>query len=159
MKGVATGDMAYGYALAGSREESHRALDVAVGWLSQPMREVDTVLGQGIVPNSDLITLYWATCDIYLGFGARAIPVLESLPESFVATSFRTATATRAKLARAYANAGQPDEACRVAWEALDAIEQVSSQLARNELRRALPVLNMWHSRSDVRDVVHRLKN
>ncbi|MGH3798691.1 MAG: hypothetical protein ACRDTD_00885 [Pseudonocardiaceae bacterium] len=61
--------------------------------------------------------------------------------------SFRRATITRAKLARAYANAGQPDEACRVAWETLDAIEQIDSQSARSELRRAIPVLNQWHGR------------
>ncbi len=74
-----------------------------------------------------------------------------------LARSLRTATITRVKLARAYANAGQPEQACRVAWETLEAIEQVGSLSARNELRRALPVLNQWHGRSDVQDIVHRL--
>ena len=77
---------------------------------------------------------------------------------SLSSSSLRTATITRAKLARAYANAGQPDGACRVAWETLDAIEQVGSLSARNELRRALPVLNQWHGRSDVQDITHRLE-
>ncbi|MGH3906138.1 MAG: helix-turn-helix domain-containing protein [Pseudonocardiaceae bacterium] len=160
MKGVAAGDTAYGYALAGIRDESRRALDSATSWLSRPARaDDDTVPREVTASNEELASLYQTTCDIYLGYGARAIPVLETLPKSFAGASFRTATATRAKLARAYANAGQPDEACRVAWEALDATEQLGSQLARTELRRALPVLNRWHGRSDVRDVVHRLQN
>jgi hypothetical protein len=69
------------------------------------------------------------------------------------------ATVARAKLAWAYANAGQPAEACRVAWETLDAIEQIDSLGARSELRRAVPVLNRWHGRSDVQDAMHRLDN
>jgi hypothetical protein len=41
--------------------------------------------------------------------------------------------------------------------ELADAIEQIGSLNARNELRGAVPVLNRWHGRSDVRDVLHRL--
>ncbi len=76
---------------------------------------------------------------------------------SLAGSSFRRATITWVKLAWAYANAGQPEEACRVAWDTLDAIERIDSQSARNELRRAVPVLNRWHGRSDVQEVVHRL--
>ncbi|HEX8932864.1 MAG TPA: hypothetical protein VF788_01430, partial [Pseudonocardiaceae bacterium] len=64
-----------------------------------------------------------ATCDVYLGRGAQVVPVLEPRLMPLVRSSLRTATITRAKLARAYANAGQPGEACRVAWETLDVIE------------------------------------
>lgn len=159
MKGLAAGQIAYGYALAGRQDDSYRALEMAMNWLSQPLREDDTILCQRTVPDDDHFALYQKTCDIYLGYGARAIPGLEPLPESFAGISFRMTTVTRVKLAWAYANAGQPDKACRVAWKALDAVEQVGSQLARTELRRALPVLNRWHGRSDVRDVVHRLQN
>lgn len=83
--------------------------------------------------------------------------MLEPRLMSLSGSSLRTATITRAKLVRAYANAGQPGEACRVAWETLDGIERVGSLSARNELRRALPVLNRWHGRSDVQDIAHRL--
>ncbi|MGH3933223.1 MAG: helix-turn-helix domain-containing protein [Pseudonocardiaceae bacterium] len=157
MKGWAANEMALGYALAGDRDKSHRALDTAVDWLAQSMGDDDAALQRSIAVD-DLFTVYQATCDIYLGHGARSIPVLEPRLDSLVASSFRTATITRAKLARAYVNAGQPEEACRVAWETLDAIEQVGSLSARNELRRALPVLNQWRGRSDVQDVVHRLR-
>ncbi|MGQ0772803.1 MAG: helix-turn-helix domain-containing protein [Pseudonocardiales bacterium] len=156
MKGWAANEMALGYALAGNRDESHRALDTAVGWLAQSMGDDDAALQRSMAVD-DLFTVYQATRDIYLGHGERVIPVLEPRLDSLVTSSFRTATITRAKLARAYANAGQPEEACRVAWETLDAIEQVGSLSARNELRRALPVLNQWHGRSDVQEIVHRL--
>ncbi len=157
MKGLAAKQMAHGYALAGNRDESRRALDAAMDWLVQPVREDDAALGQLIAMNDDLFVVYQTTCDVYLGYGARVIPVLEPRLESLARSSFRRATITRAKLARAYANAGQPDEACRVAWETLDAIEQIDSQSARSELRRAMPVFNQWHGRSDVKEVVHRL--
>ncbi|MGH3828450.1 MAG: helix-turn-helix domain-containing protein [Pseudonocardiaceae bacterium] len=155
MKGWAANEMALGYALAGNRDESRRALDTAIGWLTQPVRDDDAAL-QRTVAIDDLLEVYQATCDIYLGYGARVIPVLEPRMQSLTG-SLRTATITRAKLARAYANAGQPEEACRVAWDTLDAIERIDSQSARNELRRAVPVLNQWHGRSDVQEVVHRL--
>ncbi|MGH3719211.1 MAG: hypothetical protein ACRDRI_10320 [Pseudonocardiaceae bacterium] len=107
--------------------------------------------------NDDLLAVYQTTCDVYLGYGARVIPVLEPRMASLAGSSFRRATITWVKLAWAYANAGQPEEACRVAWDTLDAIERIDSQSARNELRRAVPVLNRWHGRSDVQEVVHRL--
>ena len=158
MKGLAAKQMACGYALAGNRDESRRALDAAMGWLAQPVREDDAFLGQLIVMNDDLFTVYQTTCDVYLGHGARVIPMLEPHMESLAGSSFRRATITRAKLAWAYANAGQPEEACRVAWETLDAIERIGSLSARNELRRAVPVLNQWHGRSDVQDIMRRLE-
>jgi Helix-turn-helix domain len=157
MKGLAAKNIAYGYALAGNRDESHRALDAAMGWLTQPVREDDAALRLPTVLADEIFAVYQTTCDIYSGYGARVIPVLEPRLESVTRISFRTATVTRAKLARAYANAGQPAEACRVAWETIDAMEQIDSFNARSELRRAVPVLNRWHGRSDVQDVMRRL--
>ena len=157
MKGLAAKQVAAGYALAGNRDESRRALDAAMDWLAQPVREDDAFLGQLIAINDDLLAVYQTTCDVYLGYGARVVPMLEPRLESLAGSSFRRATITRAKLARAYANAGQPEDACRVAWETLDAIERIDSQSARSELRRAVPALNRWHGRSDVQEVVHRL--
>ncbi|MGH3833916.1 MAG: hypothetical protein ACRDRS_26330 [Pseudonocardiaceae bacterium] len=157
MKGLAAKQMASGYALAGNRDASRRVLDAAMDWLAQPVREDDAALSQLHVINDDLLAVYQTTCDVYLGYGARVIPVLEPRMESLAGSSFHRATITRVKLARAYANAGQPEEACRVAWDTLDAIERIDSQSARNELRRAVPVLNRWHGRGDVQEVVHRL--
>jgi hypothetical protein len=157
MKGMAAKQVAAGYALVGNRDESRRALDAAMDWLAQPVCEDDAALSQLHVVNDDLLAVYQTTCDVYLGYGARVVPMLEPRLESLAGSSFRRATITRAKLARAYANAGQPEDACRVAWETLDAIERIDSQSARSELRRAVPALNRWHGRSDVQEVVHRL--
>jgi hypothetical protein len=77
MKGLAAVNVAYGYARAGNRDESHRALDTAMGWLAQPIREDDAVLGHSTVVTDDHFVLYQTTCDIYSGYGARVIPMLE----------------------------------------------------------------------------------
>jgi hypothetical protein len=50
--------MAHGYALAGSQDESRRALDAAMTWLAQPVREDDAFLGQLIAINDDLFAVY-----------------------------------------------------------------------------------------------------
>lgn len=157
MKGLAAKQMALGYSLAGNRDDSRRTLDAGMGWLAQPVRDDDVAIGQRSVVADDLYAIYRTTCDIYLGHGTSVIPMLEPRMESLARSSFRTATITRAKLARAYVNVGQPEDACRVAWDTLDAIEQIDSQSARSVLRRAVPVLNQWHGRSDVQEVVHRL--
>lgn len=157
MKGLAAKQMAFGYALAGDRDASYRALDEAMNWLSWPVREDDTLLGQRSVADEDLFAISQATCDIYLGHGASAIRVLEPMLVPLSRSSVRTATITRAKLARAYAQAGQPAEACRLSWETLHAMEQVDSLSARSQLRRTVRVLDQWHGRSDVKDLTRRL--
>ncbi|MGH3865282.1 MAG: helix-turn-helix domain-containing protein [Pseudonocardiaceae bacterium] len=157
MKGMAAKQMASGYALAGNRDESRRALDAAMDLLVQPVREDDAALSRLHVINDDLLAVYQATCDVYLGYGARVVPVLEPRLESLTKSSFRRAIITRAKLAWAYANAGQPADACRLAQETLDAVERIDSHTARSELRRTVRVLGHWHGRSDVQDLTHRL--
>jgi hypothetical protein len=157
MRGLAAKQMAFGHALAGDRDVSYQALDEAMNWLARPTREDDILLGQRSVVNEDLLAIFRATCDIYLGHGAKAIRVLEPRLAALSKSSARTATITRAKLARAYAHAGQPAESCRLTWETLQGIEQVGSLSARSELRRTMRVLDQWHRRSDVRDLTRRL--
>lgn len=158
IKGLAAKQMAFGYALARDRDASARALDTAVRLLDAPVRDDEAVLGQRSVVNDDLYTIFHTPCDIYLGLGERVIPILEPRLDALSKASVRTATITRAKLARAYANAGQPQEASQLAWEALDAIDTVGSLSARAELQRAVPVLQQWHGRNDVQDILHRLR-
>lgn len=157
MKGLAAKQMAFGFAISDESDSSCRALDAAMKWLAEPTREDDSSLGQRSVVNDDLFTIFQATCDIYLGRGARVISVLDPKLALLSKSSVRTATITRAKLARAYANAGQPGDACRLSWETLNAIDKVGSLSARSELRRTVRVLQQWHGRSDVRDITHRL--
>ncbi|HET9118142.1 MAG TPA: hypothetical protein VFN75_08745 [Pseudonocardiaceae bacterium] len=157
MRGLAAKQMAFGHALAGDSDASHRALDEAMDWLARPPREGDMLLGQRSVVDDDLLAIFQATCDIYLGHGEKAIRVLEPRLAPLSKSSARTATITRAKLAGAYAHVGQPGEACRLTWETLQGIEQVDSLSARSELHRTMRVLNRWRGRSDVQDVTRRL--
>jgi hypothetical protein len=159
MKGLAAKQMAFGYALTGDKEASYRALDEAMNWLAWPPRDDDALLGQRSVVDDDLFAIFQGTCGIYLGRGASAIRMLEPRLASLSRSSVRTVTITRAKVARAYAQAGQPAEACRMAWETLDAMEQVDSLSALSQLRRTVRVLDRWHGRSDVQDLTHRLGN
>ncbi|MBF6071314.1 helix-turn-helix domain-containing protein [Nocardia farcinica] len=157
VKGLAEKQMAFGYALVGDENASLRALDRAMTYLAMPLRDSDDLLGQRSVVHDDLFAIFRATCDIYLGRGDRVVPILRPRLTSLSSSSARTATITHAKLARAYANAGQPEEAAREALTALDASEQLGSLSARSELRRALPVLHRWRRRDDIRAVLRRL--
>jgi hypothetical protein len=71
--------------------------------------------------------------------------------------SKRTHAITAAKLAQAYANAGEPALACDLVLTALDSAAALDSQSARGELRRVLPALRRWTRRSDVQNVRHYL--
>ncbi|MBF6096737.1 helix-turn-helix transcriptional regulator [Nocardia cyriacigeorgica] len=157
IQGLAAKQAAFGYALTGDEEASNRALDRAMEMLTKPAREEDAPLGQRSVVDDDLFAIFRTTCDIYLGRGQRVVPVLQPRLASLSASSLRTATITRAKLARAYANAGQPDEAVQLSLSALDDIDRIGSLSARSELRRALPNLARWHGRDDVQNVIRRL--
>lgn len=106
MRGLATKQIAFGHALAGNSDASSRALDNAMNLLSESVREDDAVLGQRSVVSDDLFAIFRATCDVYLGRGEQVVPILEPRLASLSASSARTATITRTKLARAYANAG-----------------------------------------------------
>lgn len=157
MQGLATKQIAFGHALAGDGEASSRALDGAMRLMSRPVREDDAVLGQRSVVNDDLFAIFQATCDVYLGRGDRAIPVLAPRLSALSAASARTATITRAKLVHAYASIGQPAEAAQLSLRALNDIDRVGSRSAHSELRRALPALQQWHGREDVQLVIRRL--
>lgn len=161
VRGLAIKEMAMGYALAGQADASAQALDEGMRLLARPARDDEVRLGQRSVVGDNLYAVYQTTCDIYLGRGASVIDALQPRLDGLTRSSPRTATISRAKLARAYANAGQPADAARLAWEALDAHDQVGSHSALSEVRRTLRVLRQWESRIDVRgeiaDLAHRL--
>lgn len=157
VKGLAEKQIAFGYALSGDEYASSQALERAMKYLEKPAREGDALLGQRSVVTDDLFVIFRATCDIYLGRGQRVVPILEPRLASLSASSVRTATITRAKLARAYTNAGEPEEAARLTLTTLDDIERIGSLSARSELLRALPILRRWQNREDIAAVLHRI--
>ncbi|WP_245533449.1 hypothetical protein [Actinoalloteichus spitiensis] len=163
VRGLAAKETAKGYALAGQGDASARVLDEAMRLLAQPSRDDEVRLGQRSVVGDDLYAVYQTTCDIYLGLGTDVIDALQPRLDGLARSSPRTATISRAKLAHAYANAGQPADAVRLAWETLDAHDQVGSHSALSEVRRTSHVLRQWKVRADVRgeisDLAHRLSS
>lgn len=163
VRGLAGKQTAMGYALAGQADASARALDEAMRLLARPGRDDEAHLGQRSVAGDDLYAVYQTTCDSYLGQGASVIDLLQPRLDGLTRSSPRTATISRAKLARAYANAGQPADAARLAWDALDAHDEVGSHSALSEIRRTLRVLRKWDTRADVHseiaDLAHRLSS
>lgn len=160
VRGLAAKQIAFGHALAGQADESRRALDQAVRLLSDPTPSDDAELpavGQLSVATTDLLVLYRATCDVYLGGGTRVITALTPLIKAIGAASPRTQVITEAKLAQAYAHAGEPAIACELAMRAATTATAVGSASARAELRRVLPALARWPGRDDVTAVRNQL--
>jgi transcriptional regulator with XRE-family HTH domain len=160
IRGLAAKQMAYGYALDNDPDGSNRALEEAVRLLEVPSDQgphggSDPVATSRIDVGSALAQ-YRATCDVYLGGGERAVPLLDSV-RTGTSLASRGGAVNAARLARAYAQAGDPDQACAAALEALGTGKVVDSLSTRVELRRALKPLDRWPGREDVAEVRHRI--
>ncbi len=151
--------LAYGHALAGQRDECHRALDriaILFDRASAGDGGPDPIIRLHAANDPSLVARSAGTCDIYLGDGENAIAMLESSQATYQSSS-RAHAITGARLAQAYAQSGSPDVACRHALDAVDTGEAVDSLTTRNELRRALAPLSRWRDRDDVTEVHHRV--
>jgi hypothetical protein len=151
--------LAYGHALAGQRDECHRALDRIATLFDRASAGdggPDPIIRLHAANDPSLVARSAGTCDIYLGDGENAIALLESSQDTYQSSS-RAHAITGARLTQAYAQAGSPDVACRHALDAVDTGEAVDSLTTRNELRRALAPLSRWRDRDDVTEVHHRV--
>lgn len=158
IRALAAKQMAFGYALVRQHDDSRRALDLAVDLFGRaPHNEEDIGLGQRSVANDDLLAIFQTTCDVYLGRGDSVIPVLAPRLSELTTASARTHVISTAKLAHAYANAGEAATACHLILETADAADTVGSLSARRELQRAVPALRYWSRSCDVEQVVARL--
>jgi hypothetical protein len=158
VRGLAAKQAAYGYALTGHSDACHRALDQTARLLDIEYardQEPDLIATQGLdVPSA--LAQYRATCDVHLGGGDNAITLLDRVPLDRVPLD-RGQAVNRARLAKAYAQVGDPDHACALALEALDTGQALDSATTRVELRRALGPLGRWPEREDVAEVRHRI--
>lgn len=156
---MASKQAAYGYALAGRPDPSRYALDDTAALLDQARADEPEAHapGQNSVDDADLMAIFQATCEVYLGAGHRVIDALQPRMTSIGTGSQRTSAITAAKLAQAYAHAGEPGKACGLILATLDTAASVDSLTTRSELRRTLPALDQWPGRDDVREVRHRL--
>jgi hypothetical protein len=159
----ATKQMAYGYALAGRPNACYRVLDQMADTfdvVSAQAEEPDPLLGLRNIDVPALVAQYRGTCDVYLGAGERAIPLLgssQAAHEAAAGSGSRHHAITGARLARAHAQAGDPDRACALALEALGTGGAVDSLSTRTELRRMLPPLDRWPARQDVAEVRNQI--
>jgi hypothetical protein len=159
VRAMASKQAAYGYALAGQPDPSRYALEHTAALFDRAREDEPDAHapGQNSVDDADLLAIFEATCDVYLGAGDRVIDALEPRMISIGSGSQRTSAITAAKLAQAYAHAGEPTLACRLILTTLDTAASVDSLTTRSELRRALPTLTRWPGRDDVREVRYRL--
>jgi hypothetical protein len=159
VKALAAKQMAYGYALAGQHDRCREALSRTMDLLDRASREgPDATTGLRDSHDSALLPQFQATCDVYLGGGEQAIALMGSARSAHGSDARRHAV-TGARLARAYAQAGDPDQACALALTALGTGDAVDSLSTRVELRRALAPLNRWPTREDVTEVRHQITN
>jgi hypothetical protein len=159
VQALAAKQIAYGSALLGRPEDSKRFLGQSLHLLDTAAaqdEEDDLPLGLGTLDAPSLMAHFQGTCDVYLGGGEHAIPLLDSSRVAHGPDARRNAI-TGARLARAYAQAGDPDRACVLALDALDTGQAVDSLSARVELGRALVPLGRWPAREDVAEVRHRI--
>jgi hypothetical protein len=169
IKALAAKQMAHGYALAGHPAAAHQALEQMAGFFDTASTEADKrdpLIGSlflgGLTPSGIEFALaqFRGTCDVYLGGGAEAVPALTSSRAAHSAANgggSRNAVIASARLARAHAQAGDPEQACALALDALDAGEVLDSLTTRVELRRTLTPLGRWPGREDVAEVRHRV--
>ncbi len=158
IRALASKQAAYGFALAGQPDPSRYALDDAAALFARSDDPHEHhAPGQNSVADADLLTIFAATCEVYLGAGDRVIDALAPRMATIGAGSQRTSAITAAKLAQAYAHAGEPGLACSLVLATLDTAATVDSMTTRSELCRTLPTLARWPDRDDVREVMHRL--
>ncbi len=159
IKAMAAKQLAFGFALAGRSDASKHALDQMFTLFStaDSHAEEGPLVGQRSVSDPDLLAIYQATCDVYLGGGTTVIEALQPRMDKIGAGSRRTHAITTGKLAQAYANAGEPALACELTLQTLEEASILDSQSTRGQLRRVLPALRRWPGRSDVREVQHQL--
>jgi transcriptional regulator with XRE-family HTH domain len=159
VKAEAAKQKAYGYALSGFTNTCRQALDLSLRLLQESAtigEEADPIIGLRSTDVPSCAAQYQATCDLYLGGGENAISLLDSC-RADVGPDSRRQAIVGSRLARAYAQAGDPDRACAEAIQALDSGQALDSLNTRTELRRALAPLSRWPDREDVAEVRHRI--
>jgi hypothetical protein len=153
--------IAYGYALLGEPDASRYALDRCATLFASSSggdsSRQQHLPGQNSVADQDLLAIFAATCDVYLGAGDRVMSAMTPRLSQISTGSQRTSAITAAKLAQASAQAGEPGQACSIILETLDRARVVDSWTTWSELHRAVPLLARWSTRDDVREVTHRL--
>jgi hypothetical protein len=159
IRALAAKEIAYGYALTGNPDACHRALDQTARLFDEATTRDERpgpIIGVSSVSDDDLMAQFRATCDVHLGGGEKAIPLLDICRAAYGPGS-RHHGITGARLARAHAQASDPEQACALALAALSTSQALNSLSTHIELRRTLRPLDRWPGRDDVSQVRHQI--
>ncbi|WP_168801562.1 helix-turn-helix domain-containing protein [Glycomyces buryatensis] len=161
LKALAAKQVAFGNALLGLPDATQYALDLTARHLeASDGSDQNSTVGQTSLPTDDLLLMFRATCDVYLGGGPLTIAEFEPRLHAISAASARSGAINTAKLARAYASAGDVDRACRLAADVLDGGGATESRSTRVELVRALTLIRTrWPGREETAELSRKLES
>jgi transcriptional regulator with XRE-family HTH domain len=155
IRGLAAQREAQGHALAGDSRACLRAIERAANLLATAGREEAPTLGTSHV--SDPASLAEGWCLVDLGQPARATDVLSQAMAQVSHTAPRARTRYGVRLARAYANSGEIEQACVTVAPILEAHERIGSATVQIDLRHLARTLHRWRSHPGVGDTLLHL--
>ena len=155
IRGLAAEREAQGHALAGDYNASMRAVDRAERDLECGAVHEGPIFGTSNVIDIASATRGW--CLVDLGRPGEAATLLQAQVNRIPTTAMRARARYGARLALAYAGAGDPEAACRAATPVIDAYPHLASATIRTDLRRLTRVLSRWDTRTAVQAVRLRL--
>lgn len=148
IRGLAAEREAQGHALAGDYDASMRAVERAEHNLELGLVGEAPVIGTSHVTDIASATKGW--CLVDLGRPDEAVGILQTVVDRIPATALRARARYGARLALAYASAGEPAAACRAADPVIDAYPHLASATIRADLRRLSRVLGRWETRGAI---------
>ncbi len=140
---------AHGYALDGDEHVAQTKLDEAHAWAATDVAG-DARGGHGSFCTASYIELQRAACWLTLGNANAAIQLYETTMPEIPAVYRRDRGRALSRLARAYVAADEPEQAARVATEALSIAESAGSTRTLNEVRTVGRQLAAHRQLSDV---------
>jgi hypothetical protein len=156
VRGLAAQREAQGRALAGDQNGCLRDLDRAAELLAVAAGR-DAAIGSWTVADPVASARGWCLTD--LGRHAEAAETLKPVLAQIASTAVRSRARHGARLALAYAWAGETDQACAVAGPVIDAMPVVDSATIRSDLRQLRTVLGRRPRRGVVSALLLRLNH
>lgn len=160
IRGLGAQREAQGHALAGDTAACLAAIDRAAALLSRAGPGADPADGGPTIGTShvtDPAALAKGWCLYDLGRPAAAIDVLVPELARIPVHAGRARARCGARLARAYADSGEIEQACRVVEPVLATQEQICSATIRADLQGLSRTLNRWHRHRAIHDTRLRL--
>ena len=158
IRGLASLREAQGYAMAGDRTACEQALERGTGLLAdEQATETAQHLALGPVSAPNIAALVRGWCYHDLGYPARSIETLEPAIGQIPGISRRTYARFAARLALAYAAAGEIEQACHLANRVTDAAAAADSATVRSDVSQLARALIRWPTHEQARATRLRL--